>query len=106
MPWIYIAIASLFEIGWAITLKYSEGFTKIVPSIITIISMILSFWFLSQGLRTLPIGTAYTVWTGLGAVGTVILGVIVFKEPIEIRRFFCIGLILAGVIGLKLTSAH
>lgn len=68
--------------------------------------MILSFWFLFIGLKTLPVGTAYTVWTGLGAVGTVILGVIVFKKPIEIRRFFCIGLILAGVIGLKLTSPH
>lgn len=106
MAWIYLLIAGLFEIGWAIALKYTEGFTKLGASLGTIVLMILSFALLSIALRTLPVGTAYAVWTGIGAVGTAVLGVVLFKEPVEMRRFICIGLIIAGVLGLKLVSPH
>lgn len=106
MAWIYLVIAGLFEVGWAISLKYAQGFTKVGPSIATIALMILSFGFLSRALRTLPVGTAYTIWTGIGAVGTVFLGMVLFQEPIEVRRLFCIGLIVIGVIGLKFVSPH
>lgn len=106
MAWIYLLIAGLFEVGWAISIKYSQGFTKLGPSVATIALMILSFGFLSRALRTLPLGTAYTIWTGIGAIGTVFLGIILFQEPIEVRRLTCIGLILIGVIGLRLVSPH
>jgi len=104
MAWIYLLIAGLFEVGWAISIKYSQGFTRLGPSVATIALMILSFGFLSRALRTLPLGTAYTIWTGIGAIGTVFLGIILFQEPIEVRRLTCIGLILIGVIGLRLVS--
>jgi quaternary ammonium compound-resistance protein SugE len=106
MAWIYLLIAGLFEVGWAISLKYAQGFTRLGPSVATIVLMIFSFGFLSIALRTLPIGTAYTIWTGIGAVGTVFLGIVLFQEPIEVRRLTCIGLILIGVIGLRLVSPH
>ena len=104
MAWIYLLIAGLFEIGWAISLKYAQGFTRLGPSVATIALMIFSFGFLSIALRTLPVGTAYTVWTGIGAVGTVFLGIVLFQEPIEVRRLTCIGLIVIGVVGLRLVS--
>ncbi|MDX9925416.1 MAG: quaternary ammonium compound efflux SMR transporter SugE [Ignavibacteriaceae bacterium] len=106
MKWFVLVIAGLFEVGWAIGLKYSEGFTKLIPSILTIIGMIVSFYFLSLALRSLPIGTAYAVWTGIGAVGTVILGIIIFKEPAGLARIMCIGLILMGIVGLKISSPN
>lgn len=106
MAWIYLLIAGLFEVGWAISIKYSQGFTRLGPSVATIALMILSFGFLSRALRTLPLGTAYTIWTGIGAIGTVFLGIVLFQEPIEMRRLTCIGLILIGVIGLRLVSPH
>lgn len=106
MAWLYLLVAGLLEIAWAIGLKYSQGFTKVVFSIPTIACMILSFFFLSIALRTLPVGTAYTVWTGIGAMGTALLGVILFGEPASMKRFICIGLILAGVLGLRLVSNH
>ncbi|MBW4631604.1 MAG: quaternary ammonium compound efflux SMR transporter SugE [Iphinoe sp. HA4291-MV1] len=106
MAWIYLLIAGLLEVGWAISLKYAQGFTRLGPSVATIALMILSFAFLSTALRTLPIGTAYTIWTGIGAVGTVVLGIVLFQEPIEVRRLICIGLIIVGVIGLRLVSPH
>jgi quaternary ammonium compound-resistance protein SugE len=106
MAWIYLLIAGLFEIGWAISLKYAQGFTRLGPSVATIGLMIFSFAFLSRALRTLPVGTAYTIWTGIGAVGTVVLGMVLFQEPIEVRRLTCIGLIVIGVVGLKLVSPH
>jgi quaternary ammonium compound-resistance protein SugE len=106
MAWIYLLIAGLFEVGWAISIKYSQGFTRVGPSVATIALMILSFGFLSRALRTLPLGTAYTIWTGIGAIGTVFLGIILFQEPIEVPRLTCIGLILIGVIGLRLVSPH
>ncbi|MBD2166750.1 quaternary ammonium compound efflux SMR transporter SugE [Calothrix sp. FACHB-156] len=104
MAWIYLLIAGLLEMGWAIGLKYTQGFTKLAPSIVTVACMILSFVLLSKALRTLPVGTAYAIWTGIGAVGTALLGVVLFGEPAEMKRFFCIGLIVAGLLGLRLVS--
>ena len=102
--WIYVLIASVFEISWAIGLKYTNGLTKLWPSVFTIIAMLLSFYFLAQGTKSLPVGTAYAVWTGIGAMGTAILGIFLFKEPASAPRLVCIFLIAAGVIGLKLLS--
>lgn len=104
MAWFTLFIAGLLEVGWAIGLKYSEGFTKPIPSILTVIGMILSFFLLSISLKTLPVGTAYTIWTGIGAIGTAILGMILFQEPRDTARIICMLLIVAGIIGLKLTS--
>lgn len=105
MAWILLAIAGVFEVGWAIGLKYTEGFTRLWPSIGTIAAMALSLFCLGLALRTLPVGTAYAVWTGIGAVGTAILGMILFGESAAAARLACIGLIVAGIVGLKLFSA-
>src|SRR5665647_994730 len=104
MEWVYLFIAGLFEVAWAIGLKYTEGFTRLYPSIFTGVCMLLSFYFLSQALKTLPIGTAYAVWTGIGIIGTTILGILLFKESMDFGRLVCISLIFSGVIGLKLIS--
>ena len=104
MSWIYILIASIFEISWAIGLKYSDGFTQLKASIFTIITMVLSYVFLAMGVKHLPIGTAYAVWTGIGAFGTAIYGMIYFDEPRELIRVFFIFLIIIGIIGLRLTA--
>lgn len=104
MAWVYIAIAGLFEVGWAIGLKYTEGFSKLWPSVGTIAAMIVSFYMLSMGLKTLPIGTAYAVWTGIGAVGTVIFGMIFLGESKDLIRMLCIFLIVSGILGLKLVA--
>lgn len=106
MKWLVLVIAGVFEVWWAIGLKYSEGFTKLVPSVLTVIGMIASFYFLSLALKELPLGTAYAIWTGIGTIGTVILGIFLFKEPIDFVRLICIGFILVGIIGLKLVSKH
>lgn len=106
MKWLMLLVAGLLEMGWAIGLKYSQGFTKLIPSIFTIVGMIASFYFLSIALKSLPLGTAYAIWTGIGTVGTVILGIILFKEPIDIIRLICIGFIVVGIVGLKVVSAH
>ena len=106
MNWIYLIIAGLLEIGWAIGLKYTEGWSKILPSILTGAMMIASFYFLSLALKTLPIGTAYAIWTGIGTVGAAILGTFVFGEPREFTRILCILLIVGGIAGLKITSAQ
>lgn len=106
MKWLMLIIAGLFETGWAIGLKYSQGFTKLIPSVFTIVGMIASFYFLSLALKNLPLGTAYAIWTGIGTVGTVTLGIILFKEPIDILRLICIGFIVIGIIGLKVVSSH
>ena len=105
MAWIYLFIAGLFEVVWAIALKYSQGFTKLVPSIITIVGMMISFYLLSLATKTLPIGTAYAVWTGIGALGTVILGILFFNEPINFLRILFMFFILLGILGLKITSS-
>lgn len=104
MAWIYLFIAGLFEIGWAVGLKYTNGFTKLWPSVITVLIMILSFYFLSSAVKTIPIGTAYAIWTGIGAVGTAILGIFLFGESKEFIRLFFILLIIIGVVGLKIFS--
>lgn len=106
MSWVFLCIAGLFETAWAMGLKWSEGFSKLVPSIFTIVTMIISFYLLSLALKTLPLGTAYAIWTGIGTVGTVIVGIIVFKEPADLARIICILLIVSGIIGLKLVSPH
>ncbi|NLY70722.1 MAG: quaternary ammonium compound efflux SMR transporter SugE [Clostridiales bacterium] len=105
MKWIYLFTAGCFEIFWAITLKYSYGFTKLVPSILTVIGMIVSFYFLSFALKSLPLGTAYAIWTGIGTVGTAIFGIILFKEPVSAMRLVFIALIIAGIIGLNVTTS-
>jgi quaternary ammonium compound-resistance protein SugE len=104
LSWIYLVIAGLLEIVWAIGLKYTEGFTRLVPSIVTIVAMVASIWFLAIALRTIPVGTGYAVWTGIGAVGTAILGIVLFAEPASAARLLCIGVIVAGILGLKLAS--
>lgn len=106
MKWLLLAIAGFFEVWWAIGLKFSQGFTKLVPSIFTVLGMIASFFFLSLALKNLPLGTAYAIWTGIGTIGTVILGIILFNEPIDIVRLICIGFIIIGIVGLKLVSPH
>lgn len=104
MAWIYLLIASLLEIGWAVGLKYSEGFTKFWPSVWTILAMAVTYVFLAQAVKTLPLGTAYAIWTGIGAVGTAILGMILFGEPRDALRLGSIALIVAGIIGLKIAT--
>ena len=105
MAWVYLFFAGLFEIGWAIGLKYTEGFTRFWPSVLTALSMIVSLTLLGLALKTLPVGTGYAVWTGIGAVGTVILGITLLDEPANAGRLVCVALIIAGIIGLKLTAA-
>ena len=104
MAWIMLCIAGVFEIGWAIGLKYTEGFTRPGPSIATAIAIAMSMLLLAWSIRTLPVGTAYAVWTGIGAVGTAVLGIVLFGEPAAVARLVCIGLIVAGVVGLKLVT--
>lgn len=104
MYWIILIIAGLFEVAWAIGLKYTEGFTKLFPSIFTIISMIISMGLLAYAVKHIPVGTAYAVWTGIGAVGTAILGIILFNESKEMIRIFFIFLIVVGIVGLKIFS--
>jgi len=106
MAWVYLFIAGVFETAWAIGLKYSAGFTKLGPSAFTIVAMVISLYLLALALRTLPIGTGYAVWTGTGTVGAVLLGILLFDESRETARILCILLILAGIIGLKLTSTE
>jgi quaternary ammonium compound-resistance protein SugE len=101
MAWVYLLIAALFEIAWAVGLKYAQGFSKLWPSVLTVAAMVASLSFLAFALRTIPVGTGYAVWTGLGAVGTAILGIILFSEPVSVWRGFCLLLILGGVVGLK-----
>ncbi|HEY9397295.1 MAG TPA: quaternary ammonium compound efflux SMR transporter SugE [Burkholderiales bacterium] len=104
MHWFYLALAGALEIVWAIGLKYTEGFTRPVATLITIIAMIASVALLGLALRAIPVGTGYAVWTGIGAVGTAILGIVLFGEPATVARLGCIGLIVAGIAGLKLVS--
>ncbi|MFA0813088.1 quaternary ammonium compound efflux SMR transporter SugE [Microbulbifer epialgicus] len=104
MAWIYLVVAGLFECGWAIGLKYTVGFTKLVPSLLTISAMAISFWLLSLAMKTIPVGTAYAVWTGIGAVGVAILGMFLFGESRDVMRVVCLLLIVSGIVGLKLVS--
>lgn len=101
MPWTYLTLAGLFEIGWAIGLKYTEGFTRPLPTVLTIAAMLASIGLLGLAMKTLPVGTAYAVWTGIGTVGTVILGVILLGDPLSAPRIVCLSLIVLGIAGLK-----
>ncbi|MBA8877306.1 MULTISPECIES: quaternary ammonium compound efflux SMR transporter SugE [Phyllobacterium] len=101
MAWIYLVVAGLFEIGWAIGLKYTDGFTRLTPSVLTGASMVISVLVLGLALRELPVGSAYAVWTGIGTVGTALLGMYLFGEPATVIRLVCIGLIVSGIAGLK-----
>ena len=104
MAWAYLAVAGLFEIGWAIGLKYSDGFSKPLPSLLTAVAMGFSIWLLALAMKTIPVGTAYAVWTGIGAVGVAVLGMLLFGESREIMRVTCLFLIVTGIVGLKIVS--
>lgn len=104
MAWVVLFVAGLFEVGWAIGLKYSDGFTKPLASTLTIIAMVASVVLLGWAMKSLPVGTAYSVWVGIGAIGTVILGIYLFSEPADFFRLVSVGLIIAGVVGLKLAT--
>jgi Membrane transporters of cations and cationic drugs len=104
MPWIYLLLAGLFEIGFALGLKYSEGFTRLWPSVATVIAAGISLWLLTQALRTIPVGTGYAIWTGIGALGVAVLGIFLFGDSASPARLACIALIVSGVVGLKLVS--
>jgi quaternary ammonium compound-resistance protein SugE len=104
MTWVVLAVAGLFEIGWAIGLKYTDGLTRFWPTVGTGLSMIISVVLLGIAMKTLPVGTAYAVWTGIGAVGTVLIGIALFNEPMTVARMLCVCLIVGGIIGLKVTS--
>ena len=104
MAWAILFVAGLMEIGWAIGLKYTEGFSRLIPSVLTLVCMAGSIILLGLALKTLPIGTAYAVWTGIGAVGTAILGIVLFGDPATVARLGCIGLIVSGIVGLKLVT--
>ncbi|WP_435332560.1 quaternary ammonium compound efflux SMR transporter SugE [Haloarchaeobius sp. TZWWS8] len=106
MSWPILFVAALFEVGWAVGLEYTEGFTRPVPSVLTVLSMVVSMGLLAQAVKTLPIGTAYAVWTGIGAVGTAVLGIYLFGEPRGLQRLLFIGCIVVGVVGLQLTGNH
>lgn len=105
MNWICLVLAGLFECGWAIGLKYTDGFTKLNPSLLTVFAMAISFWLLSVAMKTIPIGTAYAVWTGIGTVAVAILGMILFGESRDMMRIICLLLIVSGIVGLKLVSS-
>jgi quaternary ammonium compound-resistance protein SugE len=106
MAWVYLVIAGIFEVVWAVALKYTMGFTRLVPSIITVFGALASFYFLSIATKTLPIGTAYAVWTGIGAMGAVVIGMLFLNEPVTVPRMIFLLFILVGLIGLKLTSGQ
>ena len=104
MPWVILVIAGLFEVGWAIGLKYTEGFTRLWATLGTVLAMIVSLWLLGIAMKSLPVGTAYSVWVGVGAVGTVVLGIVLLDEPANALRLASVALIVAGIVGLKLAT--
>ena len=104
MAWIVLLVAGIMEVGWAVGLKYTEGFTRLWPTVATGAALVASMGLLGMALRTLPLGTAYAVWTGIGTVGTAVLGIVLFREPATAMRLVCIGLIVAGIVGLKLAT--
>jgi quaternary ammonium compound-resistance protein SugE len=106
VAWLFLTLAGLSEIGWAVGLKYTAGFTRLVPTVLTVASMVASLGLLGLALKTLPLGTAYAVWTGVGTLGTAILGIVLFGEEASVARLTCIGLIAAGIAGLRLVSSH
>ena len=104
-PWYSLAIAGAFEVVWAVGLKYTDGFSRLWPSIFTLMAMAISIYFLAQAVRTIPLGTGYAIWTGIGAVGTAVAGIILFAESAQVIRLLCIALIVGGIAGLKFTSS-
>ena len=104
-PWMSLGIAGVFEVVWAVGLKYTDGFSRPWPSVATLLAMAISVYFLAQAVRTIPLGTGYAVWTGIGAAGTAIMGIVLFAESLTLVRLLCIGLIVAGIAGLKLTAS-
>lgn len=106
MAWLYLIIAGVLEVQWAVTMKYTEGFTKIWPSVFCVLGMAASVYFLALAQKTLPLGTSYAIWTGIGAVGAAVCGMILFNEPRDVARILCILLIVAGILGLKFTSGY
>lgn len=102
MPWVYLILAGILEIGWAIGLKYTDGWTRLMPSLLTGAGLIGSIYLLNLAVKDLPIGTAYAVWTGIGTVGAAVLGIVLFEEPRTVGRLLCIGMIVAGILGLKI----
>jgi len=104
MAWVILVVAGLFEVGWAIGLKYTEGFSRLWPTVWTALAMIISVWLLGVAMKSLPVGTAYSIWVGVGAVGTVILGIVLLEEPANASRLVSVALIVAGIIGLKLAT--
>ncbi|MGH7232540.1 MAG: quaternary ammonium compound efflux SMR transporter SugE [Nitrospiraceae bacterium] len=106
MAWMYLVIAGIFEIVWATGLKYTEGFTRLWPSVGTAAAMAVSVWLLAVALKTIPVGTGYAIWTGIGAAGTAIMGIVLFGESRDFLRVMCILIIIAGIVGLKLASSH
>jgi quaternary ammonium compound-resistance protein SugE len=104
-PWFSLAIAGVFEIAWAIGLKFTDGFSKFWPSAFTLVAMAISLYFLAQAIKTIPLGTGYAIWTGIGAAGIAILGIVLFAESTQPVRLICIALIISGIVGLKLTSS-
>ena len=106
MAWFILILAGLFEVGWAVGLKYTEGFTRLWPTIGTVTAMVISMTLLGLAVRNLPLGTAYAVWTGIGTIGTVIFGIVFFAEQADIARLLCVALIVAGIVGLKLFTAN
>jgi quaternary ammonium compound-resistance protein SugE len=104
MAWFYLFLAGLLEVGWAVGLKYTEGFTRPAPTLVTVLSMIASLGLLGLSLKALPLGTAYAIWTGIGTIGTALLGILLLGEAATVARLACIGLIVAGIVGLKLVS--
>ena len=106
MAWVYLLIAGVLEVQWAVTMKYTEGFSKLWPSVFCIVGMAASVYFLALAQKTLPLGTSYANWTGIGAVGATVFGIVLFNEPRDMARILCILLIVAGILGLKITSGH
>ena len=106
MAWFVLFLAGLLEIGWAVGLKYMAGFTRPLPTVLTVVSMVASLGLLGLSLKTLPLGTAYAIWTGVGTLGTAVLGIVLLGEEANVARLACIGLIVAGIVGLKLASSH
>ena len=104
MAWVILAIAGVFEVGWAIGLKYTDGFTRLWPTVGTVLAMIISLWLLGVAMKSLPVGTAYSVWVGVGSVGTVALGIVLLGEPVNSARLISVALIIGGIVGLKLAT--
>ena len=104
MAWALVILAGIIETGWALGLKSSHGFTRPLPSLLTLIGMVASFWLLAKAMQPLPVGTAYAVWTGIGTIGTVLLGILLFQDAVNAPRLLCLGLILVGIVGLKIFS--